>query len=412
MMIFKKYVNDSFNIMLTAIFLIIMFSQQISIVKAGEMNRHEELSLDQTPYNDGRLYEMWTMSGSTTVSEDFLRLTPELQSQHGSLWTHSSISASTLGEEWEVTIKFKVHGTGVDFFGDGFAFWYTSEANEYGPVFGSRDYWTGLGVFFDTFDNGNRDRQNHPYISVMTNDGTLSYVHGDGGLQHGIPACHSLFRSHSDGPNSQQLSTVRIHYSKPKLIVDVNLHNSDTWTRCVDVNGVYLPAGGYYFGLTASTGDLTDKHDIFSLTFRSERAPKSGEDSTHAVDPDAPTDDEMEGINNIVKETGIVKALKVQGDEHQERITDIKYHLENQVKGLNAHLSSMIGKLEAQEEEMTEQLKRLEELTGHHLSHVQKEHELGKQSWRMPFLILIILMIIFVAYSYRKCQQIQETKIM
>ena len=50
----------------------------------------------------------------------------------------------------------------------------------------------------------------------------------------------------------------------------------------------------------------------------------------------------------------------------------------------------MIGKLEAQEEEMTEQLKRLEELTGHHLSHVQKEHELGKQSWRMPFLILII----------------------
>ena len=95
------------------------------------------------------------------------------------------------------------------------------------------------------------------------------------------------------------------------------------------------------------------------------------------MDPDAPTDDEMEGINNIVKETGIVKALKVQGDEHQERITDIKYHLENQVKGLNAHLSSMIGKLEAQEEEMTEQLKRLEELTGHHLSHVQKEHELA-----------------------------------
>ena len=130
------------------------------------------------------------------------------------------------------------------------------------------------------------------------------------------------------------------------------------------------------------------------------------------MDPDAPTDDEMEGINNIVKETGIVKALKVQGDEHQERITDIKYHLENQVKGLNAHLSSRIGKLEAQEEEMTEQLKRLEELTGHHLSHVQKEHELGKQSWRMPFLILIILMVIFVAYSYRKCQQIQETKIM
>ena len=34
------------------------------------------------------------------------------------------------------------------------AFWYTME-NEglTGPVFGSRDKWNGLGVFFDSFDN-------------------------------------------------------------------------------------------------------------------------------------------------------------------------------------------------------------------------------------------------------------------
>ena len=376
------------------------------------MNRNEDLSLDKTPYNDGRLYGMWSISGSTTVQEDFIRLTPELQSQAGSLWTAEGIAASMLGDEWEVTIKFKVHGKGVDFFGDGFAFWYTSEANEPGPVFGSRDYWTGLGVFFDTFDNGNRDRQNHPYVSVMTNDGTLSYIYGDGGLQHGIPACHSLFRSYTDGPEAQQISTVRIHYSKPKLIVDINLHNSDTWTRCVDVNGVYLPQGGYYFGFTASTGDLTDAHDIFGVTIQTERSPDPEGNGQHAVDPDAPTDDEMEGINNIVKETGIVKTLQQQGDEHQERITDIKYHLENQVKGLNAHLYSMISKLEAQEDEMNEQLKRLEELTGHHLQHVSKEHELVKQSWRVPFMIMAFLMFGFVFYAYRRCQQIRSSKLL
>ena len=34
------------------------------------------------------------------------------------------------------------------------AFWYTrSEEALTGPVFGSRDQWTGLGVFFDSFDN-------------------------------------------------------------------------------------------------------------------------------------------------------------------------------------------------------------------------------------------------------------------
>ena len=64
--------------------------------------------------------------------------------------------------------------------------------------------------------------------------------------------------------------------------------------------------------------------------------------------------------------------------------------MENQVKGLNAHLYSMISKLEAQEEEMTEQLKRLEELTGNKLHRVSKEHELVKQSWLTPFMIIKI----------------------
>ena len=63
------------------------------------MNRNEDLSLDKTPYNDGRLYGMWSISGSTTVQEDFIRLTPELQSQAGSLWTAEGIAASMLGDE-------------------------------------------------------------------------------------------------------------------------------------------------------------------------------------------------------------------------------------------------------------------------------------------------------------------------
>ena len=50
----------------------------------------------------------------------------------------------------------------------------------------------------------------------------------------------------------------------------------------------------------------------------------------------------------------------------------------------------MISKLEAQEEEMTEQLKRLEELTGNKLHRVSKEHELVKQSWLTPFMIIKI----------------------
>jgi mannose-binding lectin 2 len=56
---------------------------------------------------------------------------------------------------WEMIVHFSVHGTGKNLFGDGFAMWYTKEVGELGPVFGSKDYFTGLAVFFDTYSNHN-----------------------------------------------------------------------------------------------------------------------------------------------------------------------------------------------------------------------------------------------------------------
>ncbi len=56
---------------------------------------------------------------------------------------------------WELLLHFKVHGLGKNLFGDGFAVWYTKEHGELGPVLGNRDFFTGLGLFFDTYSNHN-----------------------------------------------------------------------------------------------------------------------------------------------------------------------------------------------------------------------------------------------------------------
>jgi hypothetical protein len=40
--------------------------------------------------------------------------------------------------------------------GDGFAFWITRECLRSGPVFGNMDYFTGLGVIFDTYPNSKK----------------------------------------------------------------------------------------------------------------------------------------------------------------------------------------------------------------------------------------------------------------
>ena len=88
------------------------------------------------------------------------------------------------------------------------------------------------------------------------------------------------------------------------------------------------------------------------------------------------------------------------------------FQSENTPHLVTSQNSRMISKLEAQEEEMTEQLKRLEELTGNKLHRVSKEHELVKQSWRTPFMIMAGLMLLFVFYAYSKCQKIRASKLL
>ena len=46
-----------------------------------------------------------------------------------------------------------------------------------GPVFGRQDYWKGLAIFFDTFQNIDHSHHHkHPYIYAVVNDGTMHYV--------------------------------------------------------------------------------------------------------------------------------------------------------------------------------------------------------------------------------------------
>ena len=54
---------------------------------------------------------------------------------------------------WEIHLHIHIHGSGRTLFGDGLAFWYAKERSQEGGVFGSKDYFSGVGIFFDTFQN-------------------------------------------------------------------------------------------------------------------------------------------------------------------------------------------------------------------------------------------------------------------
>lgn len=75
-----------------------------------------------------------------------VRLTQDKPSQSGWLWARMPLSVSN----WQIDVEFKVDGKAHNIFGDGWAFWLTSDRAKQGPVFGSVDWFKGIGIFFDT----------------------------------------------------------------------------------------------------------------------------------------------------------------------------------------------------------------------------------------------------------------------
>ncbi|XP_044744012.1 vesicular integral-membrane protein VIP36 [Chrysoperla carnea] len=209
------------------------------------------------PYHRGTKMSIpyWDFMGSTLVTNDYIRLTPDEQSKNGALWN----TEPCLINNWELQIHFKVHGKGKDLFGDGLAIWYTKDRMLNGPVFGNIDYFNGLAIILDTYSNHNgAHNHQHPYISAMINNGTLHYDHDRDGTHTQIAGCEAKIR------NLEFDTHISIKYLNNQLIVSTDLVNKAAWHQCFQVDGIFLPTG-YYFGVSATTGDLSDYHDILSI---------------------------------------------------------------------------------------------------------------------------------------------------
>jgi mannose-binding lectin 1 len=204
-------------------------------------------------FKDGTV-PFWEHSGSTIASNDQIRITPSLHSQKGRIWSKTNMSS----DDWEIEVAVRINGRGR-IGADGMAIWYTDKMGHQGSVFGSNDYWNGLGVFLDSFDNDNQ--QNNPYILIMTNDGSKSYDHHRDGIDQQIGGCLRDFR------NKPFAVHLKIEYYKKALTVYYhNGLNNDyqNYEICDRIENVILPKFGH-FGVSAETGGLADDHDVLSF---------------------------------------------------------------------------------------------------------------------------------------------------
>ena len=75
-------------------------------------------------------------------------------------------------------------------------------------------------------------------------------------------------------------------YENDRLTVSHDLLNKRAWAPCFSIEGVRLPTG-YYFGMSATTGDLSDNHDLISVkTYELDTAPGVSKDERPGILPE------------------------------------------------------------------------------------------------------------------------------
>jgi len=236
--------------------IILSFAYSLSAVDSSDYLKRE-LSLIKPYLGGGLNLPYWDFLGHTMVTTNYIRLTPDLQSKSGAIWNTSPC----MSRNWELHVTFKIHGKGNELYGDGMAIWYAKDRMELGNVFGSKDLFSGLAIILDTYSNHNGPHNHqHPYISGMVNNGTLAYDHDRDGTHTQIAGCEARFR------NANYETHLSIRYLNDILSVSTDFENKGEWKSCFVVSGVELPTG-YYFGLSATTGDLSDNHDLHSFKF-------------------------------------------------------------------------------------------------------------------------------------------------
>ncbi|KAF7798976.1 hypothetical protein EIP86_010205 [Pleurotus ostreatoroseus] len=152
-----------------------------------------------------------------------------------------------------------ITGDSSHLYGDGMAVWLTEERAQPGPVFGSIDKFHGLGIFLDTYANA-RHGYAFPRIVGMLGNGVLSYDHSDDGEKTKIGACSANFR------RTNVATKLRITYIKEGYLkVQIQYKAWDDWTDCFTIEGIELPSSPY-LGFSALTGDVSDNHDIISIS--------------------------------------------------------------------------------------------------------------------------------------------------
>ncbi|KAI4088647.1 MAG: hypothetical protein L6R37_008170 [Teloschistes peruensis] len=229
------------------------------------------------PYLDSDMQSRFYDFGGDTIirADQYVRLTSDRPSQEGWLFSRLPLTATN----WEIEVEFKIHGQG-NLHGDGMAIWLTKQRATTGTVFGSTDNFEGLGVFIDTYKN-QRPGVVFPYVMAMMGNASVKYDKDHDGKENEIAGCSARGIRSASVPTKIRLT----YFQEKSLKVDIQYKSEGEWTECFETGPLTLPSVAY-LGFSAETGELSDNHDIISVTTNNKYVNKGYTEQGSSTTPD------------------------------------------------------------------------------------------------------------------------------
>jgi mannose-binding lectin 2 len=365
------------------------------------------------------VHKDWKTSGAAVINSNFARLTPDRQSKKGALWSKKPLAV----DSFSAILKFRISGQAKNFFGDGIALWIMQQSYyKEGSLHAVDEKFVGVGIIFDTFRN-TETLNAHRDVTVIVNDGEKSWEM----MTADVKGCEAMVRYHSDRDDFSvsDSSRAKVVVENRGVTVYVDATNSGEWSECVSLKDIDLPdfwARKAHIGLTASTGQLADNHDVLSLsTFSdSDHATVEAEEQSMASKKAFPLGVDLSDRERIMRVENAINDL-------MEKVDFFDHHMEHELASVEDNIKSLLSKIEKREDKsefriesieseirekiegtMDARLKNVEDMMkrqmdnkmgtltnalGKSMDQKLKMSTDGAQGWKLPFIILIVLLV-------------------
>ena len=179
-------------------------------------------------------------------------------------------------------------------------------------------------------------------------------------LLEGAAGCDASVRYHENRGDFSvdRSSRVRLAVAAGAATLAVDAANDGTWVECAAVALRRRSAGAWlrraaHVGVTASTGQLADNHDVLALAVRTDGAPAAPAADAPAAAAAAAADAPVTAAR--------LGAVEGRLDDLVRRLEHLQHHLEHEMVSVDDHVRVTLDKLARQEEQSEGRIDALEQ---------------------------------------------------